>query len=81
MYHIFNLMYEPLTCEGALLEFRTAASAEYFMVKTKQLFGFQFADYVISDLGKIDKEYTHKVDATNLIPAKNPNGGFHLVEA
>ena len=81
MYHILNLMYKPLTCEGALLEFRTAASAERFAIKAKQLFGFQFADYLISDLVKIDREYIHKVDATNLIPAKNPNGGFHLVEA
>lgn len=81
MYHIFNFVYEPLTCEGALLEFDTAQSAEHFMRKAKHLFGFCVADYQISCLAEISSSYTHRVNATNLIPAKNPNGGFHLVEA
>ena len=81
MYHIFNFIYEPLTCEGALLEFDTAQSAERFMMKAKHLFGFRMADYQISRVAKVSPSYTHKINATNLILAKNPNGGFHLVEA
>ena len=81
MYHIFNFVYEPLTCEGALLEFDTPQSAERFMMKAKHLFGFRMADYQISRVAKVSSSYTHRINATNLIPAKNPNGGFHLVEA
>ena len=81
MYHIFNFIYEPLTCEGALLEFDTPQSAERFMMKAKHLFGFRMADYQISRVAKVSSSYTHRINATNLIPAKNPNGGFHLVEA
>ena len=81
MYHIFNFVYEPLTCEGALLEFDTAQSAERFMRKAKHLFSFCVADYRISSTAEVSSSYTHRVNATNLIPAKNPNGGFHLVEA
>lgn len=81
MYHIFNFVYEPLTCEGALLEFDTSQSAERFMLKAKHLFGFRLADYTISCLAEVSDSYTHRINATKLIPAKNPNGGFHLVEA
>ena len=81
MYHIFNFVYEPLTCEGALLEFDTAQSAERFMRKAKYLFGFRVADYQISCLAEVSPSYTHRINATKLIPEKNPNGGFHLVEA
>ena len=81
MYHIFNFVYEPLTCEGALLEFDTIPSAERFMRKAKGLFGFRVADYQISCVVEVSSSYTHRINATNLIPAKNPNGGFHLVEA
>ena len=81
MYHIFNFVYEPLTCEGALLEFDTAQSAERFMRKAKHLFGFRMADYQISCLAEVSPSYIHRINATKLIPAKNPNGGFYLVEA
>lgn len=81
MYHVFNFLCEPLTCEGALLEFETPQSAERFMRKAKQIFGFRVADYQISCLAEVSSSYIHRVNATNLIPAKNPNGGFHLVEA
>ena len=58
MYHIFNFVYEPLTCEGALLEFDTAQSAERFMMKAKHLFGFRMADYQISRVAKVSPSYT-----------------------
>jgi hypothetical protein len=63
------------------LEFDTAQSAERFMMKAKHLFGFRVADYQISCLAEVSSSYTHRVNATNLVPAKNPNGGFRLVEA
>ena len=81
MYHVFNFLCEPLTCQGALLEFETPQSAERFMRKAKQMFGCRLADYNISRFAEVSSSYTHKVNATNLIPAKNPDGGFHLVEA
>jgi hypothetical protein len=63
------------------LEFDTAQSAERFMMKAKHLLGFRVADYQISRVATVSPSYTHRINATNLIPAKNPNGGFHLVEA